>query len=221
MAEIYATTSSVPHKAGGRFCWGSVLAGLVAAMATMLVLTVLGLAVGLSSVDAGDRPSSFGIGAGIWGAVSGLISFFVGGWMASWSRADRGEGNGVLQGALTWMLGIVLLTYVLAGGVGTLAKTAGSAAATGVQAAGASAGAVANNAEVKQDAKAATQQAVSEVKEKAEEVRRQATPENVQKVSSAAAGGAWGTLAGLVITLAAAAGGGFVGAKSNKAVSKY
>ena len=54
--------------------WGPVIAGLFAALATLASLTVLGLAIGLSSYTAGDQASSFGIGAGIWGAISALIA---------------------------------------------------------------------------------------------------------------------------------------------------
>src|SRR3712207_2704601 len=53
--------------------WGPVIAGLFAALATLATLSVLGLAIGLSAYDAGDPASNFGIGAGIWGAITALI----------------------------------------------------------------------------------------------------------------------------------------------------
>ena len=94
--DIDTTVVNTPTD---RVRWGPILAGLFAAMSVLIVLSVLGLAVGLSNVDAGDRPANFGIGAGIWGAVSALLAFFFGGWMAARTSAVR-VGNGALQGSM-------------------------------------------------------------------------------------------------------------------------
>ncbi|HMO27051.1 MAG TPA: hypothetical protein PKB10_12360, partial [Tepidisphaeraceae bacterium] len=51
-----------------RFSWGAIFAGLFTALSVMLVLSVLGVAIGLSTVDRHDDPRNYGIGAGIWGA---------------------------------------------------------------------------------------------------------------------------------------------------------
>jgi hypothetical protein len=117
--------------------WGPVIAGLFAALATLATLTVLGLAIGLSAYDPGDPGSSFGIGAGIWGAISALISFFVGGWMAGRSSALRGTKSGILNGAMVWFVAIPLLLYLLGSGIGAVVRTAGNVAGSAAQAAGA------------------------------------------------------------------------------------
>ena len=54
---------------------------LFAALATLIGLGVLGIAIGLSSFDANNVTRSLGIGAGIWGAISALLAFLVGGWI--------------------------------------------------------------------------------------------------------------------------------------------
>ena len=56
--------------------WGPILGGLFAALATLITLGVLGLAVGLSAYNANDPLGGFGIGAGVWGAITALIAFF-------------------------------------------------------------------------------------------------------------------------------------------------
>src|SRR5215216_1006055 len=61
-----------------RVRWASVLAGVFTVFATLAVLAVLGIALGLSTFDA-DNPRNFGIGAGIYGLVSALIAFLLGG----------------------------------------------------------------------------------------------------------------------------------------------
>src|SRR3954451_3955636 len=52
-----------------RVRWGSIVAGIFTALSTMLVLTLIGLAIGAAPFVRGDRASGFGIGAGIWSAV--------------------------------------------------------------------------------------------------------------------------------------------------------
>jgi len=107
-----------------RIRWGPIVAGLFGALTVMAVLGALGVAVGLSSVDAGERASSYGMGAGIWGIISALIAFFVGGWIASSTTARRCGCTGVMQGAMVWMVTIPLLIYLLAGGIGMAVQSA-------------------------------------------------------------------------------------------------
>jgi hypothetical protein len=116
-----------------RVRWGPIVAGLFAALSTLAVLSVLGLAIGASAFDPGDRASSFGIGAGIWGAISALLAFGVGGWTAARTAAVGGRANGLLNGTMVWVVAIPLLLYLLSSGIGSLLGTAGQAAATAAQ----------------------------------------------------------------------------------------
>ncbi len=75
--EVDATIVATPTD---RVRWGAIFAGLFAALAVLIVLGVLGLAIGLSSYNAGQPAANFGVGAGIWGAISALIAFAIGGW---------------------------------------------------------------------------------------------------------------------------------------------
>ncbi len=219
MAEIYSAGSAstvVTPTYGHRLSWGAIFAGLVTALGVMVLLSVLGLAVGLSSVDSDDQPGNFGLGAGIWGGISALIAFFVGGWMAGWARPTGHTAGGLTQGVVMWMAAIVLLVYMLAGGVGSLLRTAGNVAATGVQAAGASANAVADDPQMRQEVTAATQEVTDQVQSTIEQARQKVTPQNVERVADAAAGGAWGALISLLLTLGASAAGGYVGANADR-----
>lgn len=228
MAQTYTTNPETAGNGGGavtpsyasatvvtptdRVRWGPIFAGLFAAMSALVLLSLLGLAIGLSNVDAGDRPANFGIGAGIWGAVSALAAFFFGGWMAAHTAAPDREQNGLLQGAMVWMVAVPLLVYLLAGGISSLFRTAGSVAATGAQAAATAAAPAANDAAAREDMKSAAADAAAGMQEKAAEVRQQVTPQRVEEASDKAATGMWGTLISLVLGLAAAAFGGHVGA---------
>ncbi len=53
-----------------RISWGAVLAGVVTALVTQLILNMLGIGIGVATLDpaTGDNPqaSTFSIAAGIW-----------------------------------------------------------------------------------------------------------------------------------------------------------
>ncbi len=120
-----------------RVRWGPILAGIFSALTTLLLLAVLGVAIGLASYQVGEPLGSFGIGAGVWGAISTLIAFLVGGWVAARSSGVFGRGNGILNGAMVWVVAIPLLLYFLSTGVGSLVGTlvgaAGNVAGTAAQ----------------------------------------------------------------------------------------
>lgn len=65
-----------------RASWAAILAGVTVALATQLLLGVLGLAIGASTIDPlrGDTPTrGLGIATGLWFLLTGLASLFAGG----------------------------------------------------------------------------------------------------------------------------------------------
>ncbi|MDQ2997508.1 MAG: hypothetical protein M3R61_10680 [Chloroflexota bacterium] len=197
--------------------WGPVITGLFAALATLAPLTVLGLAIGLSAYDAGDQASSFGIGAGIWGAITALIAFFVGGWLSGRTSALRGTNAGILQGAMVWFVAIPLLLYLLSSGIGALARTAGSVAGTAIEtagsAAGVAAGQAANNPAAQATAQAGAANVGAAAQATATALAGQVTPGRVEQAADTADNAAWGTLLSLGLAAAAAIAGGYAGAR--------
>ncbi|HUY99997.1 MAG TPA: hypothetical protein VMU89_06585 [Thermomicrobiaceae bacterium] len=108
-------------RAIDRLRWGPVVGGVLATLAGLIVLNVLGLAVGLS-VFTTTSPSLHDLqtAAGVWGAISALIVFFVGGWLAGRTAAPgvsvRGGFPGTINGAMVWAT--ALLALVVLGSVG-------------------------------------------------------------------------------------------------------
>lgn len=96
--------------------WGAVLAGVAVGLSIQLLLTLLGVASGLSmaSVAGSDVGSS---GPLIWAAVSMLISAFVGGYVAARMSGLKRRADGVLHGAVSWAV-TTLLFAVLATSIG-------------------------------------------------------------------------------------------------------
>src|SRR5882762_9816760 len=79
-------TEDVRTIALNKISWGAVLAGVVLALATQLVLNLLGMGVGAATLSpfTGDSPSatSLSIGAGIWFAISSILAALAGGYTA-------------------------------------------------------------------------------------------------------------------------------------------
>jgi hypothetical protein len=199
--------------------WGPVLAGLFAALATLVTLSVLGLAVGLSAYDPNAPLSAFGIGAGIWGAITALISFLIGGWLAGRSAAFSGNTSGVLNGAMVWFVAVPLLIYMLGAGLGSLAGTAGAVAGTAAEVAGsaaanpavqATAGAVAGDPA----AQATAQGAVEGVQATAQAAIDSVTPQDFENAANTAGSTAWGILLSLGLAAGASTLGGFLGGRA-------
>jgi hypothetical protein len=189
-----------------RVRWGPILAGLFATLSSLVVLSLLGIAIGLSSYDAGDPLSSFGIGAGIWSAISTLLAFAIGGWLAAKTAATRGRNNGLLNGAMVWVVAIPLILYLLSTGVGSLLNMATDAAAAGASAAAAGLEAVPGGA-------AAAGDAAANAQAQATAVAGQVNPETAETAAENSSPAVWGTLLALLLGLAAAAMGGLIGAR--------
>ncbi|MGE5610910.1 MAG: hypothetical protein ACM359_16795 [Bacillota bacterium] len=105
-----------------RLRWAAVLGGIFIALSTLVVLSLLGMAVGFSAYDPGDTARSFGIGAGIWGGISVLLAFFVGGWFTARAAAVRGANNGIMNGVMVWAVAIPLMLYLLSSILGFAAS---------------------------------------------------------------------------------------------------
>jgi hypothetical protein len=103
--------------------WGAVLAGVAVGVSTQLVLTLLGIASGLSATDIaeGDTP---GAGPLLWTGISMLIAAFVGGYVAARMTGLKRKVDGVLHGVVSWAVTTLLFA--------TLATSAGGALLSGV-----------------------------------------------------------------------------------------
>jgi hypothetical protein len=207
-----------------RVRWASVLAGLVTTLSALAVLAVLGLAIGLSSFDA-SNPQSFGIGAGLYGGLSAIIAFVLGGFVSAKTAAVAGTWNGILNGAMVWLVAIPLIVNVLTTGVGTLlgvatevtTAAAGAAAEVVAPVIDTAAEQAAQNPALQPTVEAAATEAVSGVQEAIQDVQAQVEsiePEDVERVVQDVGGAAWAALLALGLTAGAAILGGYLGRRS-------
>jgi hypothetical protein len=106
------------------FSWSSVLAGVVAALVVHVLLVMLGLGIGLLSVDTSTVASSpVGIswGAFLYWAISGIIAAFVGGWIAG---TVSPIGTGGAHGLAAWAVATLIVVGAATLGVGSTASIA-------------------------------------------------------------------------------------------------
>ena len=73
MATVIEERVDIPLD-GLRISWGGIWAGLLTVLGTLLFLTTLGLAVGVTAVDPGNTDAeSIGVGAAVWSGLSLLM----------------------------------------------------------------------------------------------------------------------------------------------------
>lgn len=176
--------------ARNRVQWGPIMAGLLTTIATMLVLTVLGLAIGLSVFEPTSDGSNVGTAATIWSALSALVAFMLGGWVAGKTAAVWRHENAILNGLMVGAAALALILWLTSMGVGNLLGGLGS-----------------NIGDI---ARVGTEQVTPGEASNAAEQARQTAVNNYDDARNSA----WGTLVAMVLALGAAAVGGYLGHQS-------
>jgi len=189
-----------------RVYWGPIIAGFLVALTTMALLSVLGLAIGITSLNAGQAATQgvpvneAGMNSVLWAAFSGIVAFLLGGLVAARTAATYDRGWGMLNGTMVFMLTLPFTLWLATVGMGAIVGglggfAGGLAAGYGPQAADA-ARQVAPNVPSPVDVTGAATRA-------AEGLRN----------------GAWGALLGGILGLIASGLGGFLGTRSPRVSS--
>jgi len=104
-----------------RINWGAIIAGLVIAISTQLLLSAIGAAIGLTTISGSDAPRSNADGVaqavGIWTIISLFISLFLGGWITARAYGSVNNNTAMLNGAVLWATTLVISSWLLASGV--------------------------------------------------------------------------------------------------------
>jgi hypothetical protein len=123
-----------------RVSWGAIFAGVVVALVVQVLLTMLGVGIGIATLDPGsaDNPaaSTFSMVAGIWYVVSGIIAAFAGGYIAARMSGKTVPTTGALHGLTTWAFTTLLVLYLLTSTAGSLVGGAFSGVASALGSAG-------------------------------------------------------------------------------------
>jgi hypothetical protein len=113
---------ALPRADGMRVSWGGVFGGVLVALGFLLLMTALGVAVGITSAQPGETDAgALGTGAGVWATVSLLLALFLGGWVSTRIGAIFDGTTGFFEGALVWVVSVLLMLYFASSGIGMLA----------------------------------------------------------------------------------------------------
>jgi hypothetical protein len=167
---------------GMRVSWGGIFGGVLVAVGLLLLLAALGVAVGITAVDPSQAElSKLGTGAAIWAGVSLLLALFVGGLVSTRIGATFDGSTGFFSGFLVWVVSLLLVAYLAASGVSSLASGAFSLMG-------------------------GAQEVVAQVGDKAQEMSQNlpALQQKAQEAKPQASRAAWVTFGALVLSLAAA-----------------
>ena len=112
------------RRSYSRMSWGSVLAGAVVAGASMILLSLLGVALGAGGLRFTQTTASdmagYGLGAGIWSAVNLILSMGFGAYVAARLSGTHSHLDAELHGITVWAVAILLVTVLLAQAVGAI-----------------------------------------------------------------------------------------------------
>jgi len=99
--------------------WGAVLAGVAVGVSVQLVLTLLGIASGLSlsSISSVEGPAT---GALVWAGLSMLIAALIGTYVAGRMSGLKRKTDGVLHGVVTWAVTTLLFIFLATSAGGSL-----------------------------------------------------------------------------------------------------
>ena len=122
-----------------KISWGAILAGVIVSLVTMLILNLLGLGIGLASIDPVTEQAPFagvGTGAVIWWVISNLIAIFAGGYTAARLSGISIPIIATFHGILSWCLYTLISFWLLTTAVGSIVSGVGSVVSQTLSAAG-------------------------------------------------------------------------------------
>ena len=126
---VYPDTHITSAPLLQRISWSAIFAGVALAMAVSLILNLLGTAIGTASIDPlqeGNPLDGLGKGTAIWVVASGIISLFVGGWVAGRLAQREGAMHGLLVWATTSLVTLYLVSSAVTGIVSSSLNLAGN-----------------------------------------------------------------------------------------------
>src|SRR4051794_8665209 len=106
-----------------RVSWGAIFAGLVVALVLQIVLSVLGVAIGASTIDPlreAQPVKGYGTGTAIWLGVSSILSMLAGACVAGRLSGGPRKTDGLLHGVATWATATLLSVLLLTTAVGNI-----------------------------------------------------------------------------------------------------
>jgi hypothetical protein len=121
--QRYQASLETPAMAVNRVSWGATLGGTAVGLVAQLVMSILGIAIGLTLAEpvAGEVGlQTIGFAVGIWWVVTALVALFLGGWTAGRLSGMRLRQDAILHGIMAWAVVSLVGFYLVAIGADIL-----------------------------------------------------------------------------------------------------
>jgi ElaB/YqjD/DUF883 family membrane-anchored ribosome-binding protein len=112
--------------------WGAIFLGLAIAIGLQILLSLLGLAIGLFAFDPADPAGmqAWGIGTSLYVIATQIISLFTGGFVASRLSPARTDQSALIHGASIWALATIIMVWFGSAATGMLISGVSGAASS-------------------------------------------------------------------------------------------
>jgi hypothetical protein len=114
--------------------WSAIFSGVIASLVVQILLTMLGLGVGLLTLDTSTAASApFGVSwaAFLWWAATGIFSSFVGGTFAAMHSPSQNENVRIGHAVASWAVTLVIIAAAASLSAGGAANIASNLAGPG------------------------------------------------------------------------------------------
>lgn len=114
-----------------RISWAAIFAGAITALAVAFLLNILGLGIGLSTIDPLSEANpldGLGTGTAIWWGLSNFAALFIGGMVAARMSGLPSNVDGALHGFLAWALYSLVTVYFVTSSIGGIVNGIAGAA---------------------------------------------------------------------------------------------
>ena len=118
MAETSGPSAVDLLAVRSRVSWGAIAAGAMVALTIYIVLTILGVALGIE-LAVRRSGADLGAGAAIYSILALLLSMFFGGWATSRLAVGESKLEAVLYGLILWGVLFTGMIWLLASGIRT------------------------------------------------------------------------------------------------------
>jgi hypothetical protein len=105
--------------------WGPIWAGLLMALGVFFLLSLAAIAVGLQAAPGAQTQDEAGLLAVIVTSAIALASFFLGGYVSSWSAGLTDVARSALNGFLVWASWLIVVLLLAALGLGSIVGAMG------------------------------------------------------------------------------------------------
>src|SRR6516165_10424102 len=118
MAEASGPSAVDLLAVRSRVSWGAIAAGAMVALTIYIVLTILGVALGIELAVRGSA-AELGAGVAVYAIVALLLAMFFGGWATSRLAVGESKLEAVLYGLILWGVLFTGMVWLLASGIRT------------------------------------------------------------------------------------------------------